>query len=312
MSNATGGASLGATTASISVVDPTTAGQIAFTAANQGATAGQSNPVTISVARPGAGISAPVASVVYTCTVATSSGAYTPAFTAPAGATNVANSAGVASGTINWTNGTIGGNATQAITATLPAFAPGTTGANISCTLTNPTGAAAGSILQHVVTIAQPAAAPTCNVVDATAWLPANVSTPDRYLNPPQGVVVSYKFTAAQLITGAPSKYGFVMVYETRNAPQYEISNVPCDISMPLPTPGIVSSFAVCARQGSTSDSYPLMKYMDPTNPDIASRTSIGWCTLGPPDANNFYYVNIKMPNTCGGTCPYYLFYQQQ
>ena len=160
----------------ITVVDPAAPGKVAF-AANQAATAGQLSPVTISITRPGAGSLAPAATVDYACVVTTSpSGTYSPTYTAPTGATT--SNAGV-SFTVNWAAGTATqpGNATQYITATVPAFTSPTTGAKITCTLTNPTPATGGPTLGnaiHEVTILQPSSVPAnCMIKDKTATWPS-------------------------------------------------------------------------------------------------------------------------------------------
>ena len=152
-----------------------------------------------------------------------------------------------------------------------------------------------------------------CEVKDATGWGPGNISTDNRLMATAGGVVVSYKFTANQLITGAPSKRGHVDLYETTPEPRFEISNKPCDMSMPLPIPNNPKSFLTCARVGGAGNRYPSLTYMASNNPNNPAWDVLGYCALMAPDAGGFYYVNVKMPTSCeNNVCKYFLWYFKQ
>ncbi|MBL8515972.1 MAG: hypothetical protein JNM76_03290 [Betaproteobacteria bacterium] len=139
----------------ITVVDPTTPGTIAFTTASQSAVAGQAS-VTFTVAQTGAGASAPASSVAYNCiSTGVPSGSYAPTF-APA-----------SSGTLNWA---IGENASKTFSSTVPTLPGGATSATITCQITSPTGGASlGGQQTHQVTVSnQPAPVCTPSAIPAT------------------------------------------------------------------------------------------------------------------------------------------------
>jgi hypothetical protein len=99
-------------------------GSIGFAQSTAVVTAGALTPVSMTVRRSSASASAAAATVSYSCIVATtpSAGVFAPVFTpGPSGTLSLPLAA-----------------STATITATIPEFAPGTTGATITCTLSNP------------------------------------------------------------------------------------------------------------------------------------------------------------------------------
>jgi hypothetical protein len=170
-------------------------------------------------------------------------------------------------------------------------------------------GGVTGATASATVTVTP---ATTCTVVDATGWLPAGVSDPSRTVASAGGTIVSYKFTAAQLITGAPSIRGNIELYETTPEPQFEISNQPCDMTMPLPNANDTTSSLSCARVGVPGNRFPSLLYMAQDNPNNPAWSVYGVCALMAPAAGDLYYVNVKMAPSCGSSCQYVIFYQQQ
>jgi hypothetical protein len=131
---------------SITILNPTQPGTIAFTTGSQSAVAGQAS-VTFTVAQSGAGASAPAASVSYNCISAgVPSGSYAPAFTPSS------------SGTLNWASGE---NGNKTFSSTVPALPGGATSATITCQITSPTGGATTGQTTHQVTVTN-VAAPVC------------------------------------------------------------------------------------------------------------------------------------------------------
>jgi hypothetical protein len=145
-------------------------------------------------------------------------------------------------------------------------------------------------------------------IVDATGWLPGGVSDLARACRSRAGEVVSFKFTAAQLITGAPSKRGWVQLYETAPGAQFEISNQPGSMTIPLPAANDPATFTNPARLDVATNRFPQLSYAAKDSPiaPIAGANSIA--ILGEPDAGGFYYVNVKQAIDSG----YTIFYQQQ
>jgi hypothetical protein len=266
-------------TATITIVDPAAPGSIAFTSAGQAATAGQANTVTISAGRPGAGSQAPAATANYGCVIATSptGGAYAPTFSPDATGT----------GTLSWAAGDI---TAKSITATIPAFVAGTTGATITCNLSNVTGTGVtpGSLVQHVVSIAAPSSIPAnCTVTDVT-WIKglSYIST-----NAPQLVVSSdMAFRAGLSYFNSKSsgayKYGMVEVYQLGTEVTYSLSASPCTYQTSPPA-------GTC--QGTLSPGPSLATYYVSANsPGPLS----GYCQLPPlPAGQTFYYVNLRPTN---------------
>ena len=130
-------------------------------------------------------------------------------------------------------------------------------------------------------------------VVDATGWLPGNISTTDRLCHGGAGQVVSYRFSAAQLRDGNPTKQGKISLYECPPA-QFEISNQPGSMNVPLPVvPGDVNTFLSPARMGVGR--FPDLNYINADHPGNPSWASLAFAVIGEPDANGFYYVNVKL-----------------
>ncbi len=125
----------------------------------------------------------------------------------------------------------------------------------------------------------------SAGVVDATGWAPGNVSTDDRLMSSAGGVVVAYRFSAAQF-----GKQGCIEFSETTPGPQFEISATPGDMSLPLPIPGDEASWLIPARLGAVGDRYPKMPYV--TGKDSSS--PLDAAILPSPDANGYLYVNVR------------------
>jgi hypothetical protein len=181
-----------------------------------------------------------------------------------------------------------------------------------------------------------------CKVVEDTTLMPAGNShsqdwDPYHYGNTvypnPSPAVTTYKFTADQLAAAggnARTTVATFRLYSTTGGGTFEISNTPCDMTMPLPAIVPVydaqnnflyddyQSFRVCRRQDNNSGGgqNPVINYMHPSNPNaypnadarVASENS-GYCTLGAPDAGGFYYFNYKPPTACGGACSFEIQY---
>jgi hypothetical protein len=118
-------------------------GAIGFATRTASTSAGGLRPVGLLVRRTGADASAPAATVSYSCAAATnpSGSAFTPVIT-PA-----------AAGTLSFPTPT----STATISARLPEFAPGTTSATVTCTLSNPQPASiALDAPTHIITVTAP------------------------------------------------------------------------------------------------------------------------------------------------------------
>jgi hypothetical protein len=165
------------------------AGSIGFATRTTSTTAGGLRPVSMTVRRTGAAASAPAATVGYACTVTTSGGAFAPAFS-PA-----------ASGTLSFPTPT----STATITAALPEFTAGTTGATITCTLSNPQPAGATvDAATHTITVAAPVFA--VDVIRNITPTQADVSATLRFR--PQdigstGSVYVFAVAPSSIVTGA-------------------------------------------------------------------------------------------------------------
>jgi hypothetical protein len=196
-------------------------------------------------------------------------------------------------------------------TATASFLASATAGTyNYSVIATGPGGtspAASASVTATPVTVN-----PGCTVYDATSWMPGNISSSDRMMISNGGEVVSYKLTAAQIITGNPTKQGKIEFSETTPGPHFELSNKACDLTMPLPVAGDASSFVTCASVGGAANRYPDITYLGQDNPNNPAWSAYGYCGIVAPDADGFYYVNVMMPATCGSNCQYFLWYWKQ
>jgi hypothetical protein len=306
LSAATGNASLGSP-ATLTVVDPNAPGKIAFTSASQAATAGQANTVTISASRPGAGSQALAATADYACVVATAptGGAYAPTFT-PA-----------ASGTLSWAANDV---SAKPITASIPAFATGTNGATITCTLSNVTGTATlGSPAQHVVSIAAPSSTPVgCVVKDKTALWPSWISgqgynTSGTPLDSqPSSEIWAFKFPVSQLL--GTNVRGLIYLYEAHQMMTVSITTSPCIFT---DTPAL----AQC-QLSSDSGFWSMRYFMNSTPNSDTNLAAWTYCRLPPlPSGQDYYYINARFAgpattivnptsNTCAGSaCTYFLMY---